>query len=587
MAMPSSGGCAADPPRRQTSPSGPALSQAEKERVALEAILEEPRQQAHGSFLQELKRRGVAVTTSEAAELYHRVEPLVFGSAHAQVASAYGGAPPPVQPPAMGPAVAQAVTESRGSRSALTRDAVEGVEDPETGASLSELKTSFLSAMDPDAETLDEYEVRLSQGVEMARADCRDEALSFAEGMLGEAQFKTAYARFQKFATDAKSQSNGPDIVLRGIGAGISGLLQKPGADPVAIYYRYDGAVRAYKELGGADESGRVQARLQSLHEKAENALDARSLPPSSAASVRSSQDWLWENCGLVSPSRFRRGGADTPPAAGAAHRGRDMGRVLEEDVDRSRSSEQRRLTPPPQRSRHTPVQRAQHFDMASSSNPSGGETAEEMRNQREQDARDRAAELKSLRGEKSVFTFNLKDDLPIFGDGDTDLDRHLESFQEVCLVVKPNNDREKLRLFARTLKGTRRRCYDTIVKEAKSNGDYEARPNVVYDWVVAALDASFHESDEAKAMKARAKYDALDKKSTAFHFSGVPGFLARGPDRAQCCWGLQVPERPPLRLPAQDWVVPPRRGLARSAILAVEASPWGPTGVSRGGKLV
>ena len=199
-----------------------------------------------------------------------------------------------------GPAAAENVSRSRGSRSELTCEAVEGAEDPETGASLSELKTSFLSAMDPDVETLDEYEVRLSQGVEMARADCRDEALSYAEGMLGEAQYKTAYARFQKFATYATSQAKGPDVVLRGIGAGISGLLQKPGADPVAIYSRYDGAVRAYRELGGTDSSGRVQARLQSLHEKAENALDARSLPPSSAGSVRSSQDWLWENCGLV-----------------------------------------------------------------------------------------------------------------------------------------------------------------------------------------------------------------------------------------------------------------------------------------------
>ena len=327
MAMPSSRGYVAgpvgprprslslDPPRRQTSPSGFALSQAEKERVAVEArqFLRSQGNKRYGSFLQELKRRGVTVTTSEAAELFHRVEPLVFGSAHAQAASAYGGASPPVPPPASGPAAAENVSRSRGNRSELTREAVEGAEDPETGASLSELKTSFLSAMDPDVETLDEYEVRLSQGVEMARADCRDEALSYAEGMLGEAQYKTAYACFQKFATDATSQVKGPDVVLRGIGAGISGLLQKPGADPVAIYYRYDGAVRAYRELGGTDSSGRVQARLQSLHEKAENALDARSLPPSSAGSVRSSQDWLWENCGLVSPSRFRRGDADTP----------------------------------------------------------------------------------------------------------------------------------------------------------------------------------------------------------------------------------------------------------------------------------
>ena len=183
----------------------------------------------------------------------------------------------------------------------------------------------------------------------MARADCRDEALSYAEGMLGEAQYKTAFARFQKFATDAASQAKGADVVLRGIGAGISGLLQKPGADPVAIYYRYDGAVRAYRELGGTDPSGRVQARLQSLHEKG-----MLSLPPSSAGSVRSSQDWLWENCGLVSPSRFRRGDADDLPAAGAAHRGRDMGRVPEEDVERSRSSERRQHTPPLQLARPT-----------------------------------------------------------------------------------------------------------------------------------------------------------------------------------------------------------------------------------------
>ena len=322
--------------------------------MALEArqFLRSQGNKRYGSFLQELKRRGVTVTTPEAAELYHRVEPLVFGSAHAQVASAYGGASPPVPPPTSGPAAAENVSRSRGSRSGLTREAVEGAEDPETGASLSELKTSFLSAMDPDVETLDEYEVRLSQGVEMARADCRDEALSYTEGMLGEAQYKTAFARFQKFATDAASQAKGADVVLRGIGAGISGLLQKPGADPVAIYYRYDGAVRAYRELGGTDPSGRVQARLQSLHEKAENALDARSLPPSSAGSVRSSQDWLWENCGLVSPSRFRRGDADDLPAAGAAHRGRDMGRVPEEDVERSRSSERRQHTPPLQRAR-------------------------------------------------------------------------------------------------------------------------------------------------------------------------------------------------------------------------------------------
>ena len=63
----------------------------------------------------------------------------------------------------------------------------------------------------------------------------------------------------------------------------------------MAIYYRfkYKGAAEAYSEAGGTDSTGRVQARLLSLREKAEKALDARSLPPSSAGSVRSSHDWL------------------------------------------------------------------------------------------------------------------------------------------------------------------------------------------------------------------------------------------------------------------------------------------------------
>ena len=111
-------------------------------------------------------------------------------------------------------------------------------------------------------------------------------------------------------------------------------------------------------------------------------------------------------------------------------------------------------------------------------------------------------------RGEERLYVFSSRRLAGFkFGDGDLDLDKHLEAFQDVCLVVKPKNDRAKLRLFARTLKGTRRRCYDTIVKESKHNGHYEAKPSAVLDRVVAALDASFHESDEAKAMKARAKY--------------------------------------------------------------------------------
>ena len=51
----------------------------------------------------------------------------------------------------------------------------------------------------------------------------------------------------------------------------------------------------------------------------------------------------------------------------------------------------------------------------------------QEMIRQREQDARERAEQLKTLK-EKSVFTYSLQDDCLC-----------LEAFQDVCLVVKPN----------------------------------------------------------------------------------------------------------------------------------------------------
>ena len=108
------------PPRRQTSPSDPAFASDDKVRVALEArhFLRSQGNTRYGSFLRELKRRGVTVTT----ELYHRVEPFVLGSAHAQVASAYGAVLPPPVPNPAGPAVAKDGAKSRGSQSELTRE---------------------------------------------------------------------------------------------------------------------------------------------------------------------------------------------------------------------------------------------------------------------------------------------------------------------------------------------------------------------------------------------------------------------------------------------------------------------------------
>ena len=100
---------------------------------------------------------------------------------------------------------------------------------------------------------------RLQQRVEMARPDCKDEAVSLAESCLGEAQYTAA-------------RSHGLDHVLRAIGAGISKLLQHQ-AFPAGIQ-----GWRGSSPRGWWDQ-------------KPENASEARSLPPSSAGSARSSHD--------------------------------------------------------------------------------------------------------------------------------------------------------------------------------------------------------------------------------------------------------------------------------------------------------
>ena len=74
-------------------------------------------------------------------------------------------------------------------------------------------------------------------------------------------------------------------------------------------------------------------------------------------------------------------------------------------------------------------------------------------------------------------------------------------------------------------------------MKESKHNGDYEPKPSAVFDRVVAALDsldASFHESDEAKAMKARAKCDNLEKKFLASWLEALTELNAAGVYKCQ-----------------------------------------------------
>eukprot|EP00439_Symbiodinium_sp_Y106_P023279 s6151_g2.t2 len=402
---------------RSSEPSRPAATREERERIALEAR-------------QHLRSLG-------AADLYHRVEPAVYGSAHAQVTSAFGGVEPPSLP--AGPSASSGGRTGRGDlgQPASSRETSRPVaaasapvaEDPEEGATLAgpgawglgpgawglEPESSFLSPFDPETESLEEYMRCDSTKVwrwPVLTAGTRRFLLQSAVS-----EKRSSGQPFRGFRGSPRCAARHQQLhVLRAIGAGISKLMQMPGSDPVAIYYLYKGAAEAYSEAGGTDSTGRVQARLLSLREKAENALDARSLPPSSAGSVRSSHDWLWENCGLVSPSKFRRRGPD-------------------EDS-----------LPQPD------------FLLLG-----GGAYGTSL-----------------ITGRSADYGRRLRD----------------------------------------TLKGTRRRCYDTIVKESKHNGDYEAKPSAVFDRVVAALDASFHESDEAKAMKARAKYDNLETAFQEFQVS-------------------------------------------------------------------
>ena len=87
--------------------------------LQLAGVLGERERKVYDTFLKELQARGISwalrlsVTTSEAAELYHRVEPLC-GSAHSQVVSAFGGVEPPTLPSE--PAASDGGRTGRGDR---------------------------------------------------------------------------------------------------------------------------------------------------------------------------------------------------------------------------------------------------------------------------------------------------------------------------------------------------------------------------------------------------------------------------------------------------------------------------------------
>jgi hypothetical protein len=146
----------------------------------------------------------------------------------------------------------------------------------------------------------------------------------------------------------------------------------------------------------------------------------------------------------------------------------------------------------------------------------------QEMREARKQDAELRKKELEVLlsatkRSDKinSIFKVNPSAEFPKFGDADNDVEAHLEEFEDLCNLANPLEGvapAERLRLFGKTLEGSRLRCYKAIMKEAKRDGAALSDPTKVFDQIVAQFYVEFHETDETKAMNAKRQYDALER---------------------------------------------------------------------------
>ena len=95
-----------------------------------------------------------------------------------------------------------------------------------------------------------------------------------------------------------------------------------------------------------------------------------------------------------------------------------------------------------------------------------------------------------------------------------------MEDFEDLCNLANPVggvSGPERLRLLGKTLAGDRHRCYKSIVKASRRTGQYTSDPNKVFEQVVLALYSTFHETDEARAMKAKRKYDCLEKGSESY----------------------------------------------------------------------
>ena len=206
------------------------------------------------ALLTELKARGLSVTTSEAAELHHRVEPTLHGSAHSQVASAFGGVEPPTLPAGPSPLAAEPVVETGGSPQrglqrlhaslpVLQRSAPLLLhtwrKTPKSAPSLRSWSLRFWAPLIPKPRVSRSMTHDLTKGWRWPVPTARTRPFPL-QAAVSEAQFRTAFSRFTTLcrSTPAAARLDGHDHVLREIEAGISKLMQIPGTDPVAVYYR-------------------------------------------------------------------------------------------------------------------------------------------------------------------------------------------------------------------------------------------------------------------------------------------------------------------------------------------------------------
>jgi hypothetical protein len=149
-----------------------------------------------------------------------------------------------------------------------------------------------------------------------------------------------------------------------------------------------------------------------------------------------------------------------------------------------------------------------------------------EMRDQRADDNRLRKEEsAKKSTGEeayrgKSVFYIKPQADFPILGDNDRDIEAHVDDFEDMvnlCDPVHGIRPAEKLKLFGKTLKGNKKEVFRTVTREAKVDDEISKNPQLVLDRVITSLKSDFHETVEARNMRAKNTYEALDKGKKTF----------------------------------------------------------------------